>query len=94
MVYVIGGLMAAILFVLAYVVGVKKKVKLLAGYQEEMSTPEKDEKLAKYAGIMLVGAGIIAFFFPVVPEKFFLFLLSGFVLYLLVWIIFINLKAK
>lgn len=63
------GLAGLILFVCAYLIGVKKKVSLIAGYD-----PEKigdNEGLGRFAGVMVAIFGLVVLLYPWVygPER-------------------------
>jgi hypothetical protein len=63
------GLTGVILLVLAYVIGMKKKVTLIAGYDPEKCTDEAG--LARFGGIMTFLFGLVVIVFPWVygPER-------------------------
>jgi hypothetical protein len=63
------GLVGLMLFVFAYLIGVKKKVTLIAGYNPEKV---KDEAgLARFAGVMTTIFGLVVILFPWIygPER-------------------------
>ena len=63
------GLTGLMLFVFAYLIGVKKKVTLIAGYDPEKV--KDNEGLARFAGIMVTIFGLITLLFPWIygPER-------------------------
>jgi len=63
------GLVGLMLFVFAYLIGVKKKVTLIAGYNPEKI--KDDAGLARFAGVMTVIFGLVVILYPWVygPEK-------------------------
>lgn len=90
--FYVGLIIAGAHFLLAYFTWKKGKVELLAGYVEGQVKDKK--KLSKYAGILIIGCGVIGVFFPLVPDNSFYYVFLLYVLWVLVGVVFVNIKIK
>lgn len=88
--FYIGLIIGAVHFLIAHLVWKRGLVKFLAGY---VDGEIKDKyKLSKYAGILLIGAGLIATLFTLVPDQFYYFIFGLYFLWLFTSRIIINYK--
>ncbi|QFK72378.1 DUF3784 domain-containing protein [Pradoshia sp. D12] len=87
----VGLIVAGLHFLAAYFVWKKGKVQILAGYVEGQVKDKK--RLSKYAGIYLIGLGIIFIFVPLLPDHLYIVMLF-YVLWIVVGAVIINVKIK
>jgi len=87
----VGLIVAGFHFLLAYIVWGKGKIQILAGYVEGQVKDKK--KVAKYAGIYLIGLGIISAFLPLLPNHFY-YVFAAYMLWAFGGMIFVNVKAN
>lgn len=87
----VGLIVAGFHFLMAYIVWGKGKIQILAGYVEGQVKDKK--KVAKYAGIYLIGLGIISAFLPLLPNHFY-YVFAAYMLWAFGGMIFVNVKAN
>ncbi len=87
----VGLITAGLHFLAAYFVWRKGKLQILAGYVEGEMKDKK--KASKYAGIYLIGLGVIFIFVPLLPDHFY-YVFAFYMLLVVVGAIIINIKVK